>query len=75
MVFSEHGYAETSTDDLTVQAGLTRGALYHHFGDKKGLLATVIEQIDSEKDTRLPAVFNRTATPWDGFHNRCHAYL
>lgn len=34
-VFCEYGYAETSMDDLTAQAGLTRGALYHHFGDKK----------------------------------------
>lgn len=34
-VFSELGYAETSMDELTAQAGLTRGALYHHFGDKK----------------------------------------
>lgn len=34
-VFCEQGYAEASMDDLTAQAGLTRGALYHHFGDKK----------------------------------------
>lgn len=55
-VFSEHGYAATSMDDLTAQAGLTRGALYHHFGDKKGLLAAVVAQLDAETDVRLQAI-------------------
>ena len=35
--FATQGYANTSMDDFTARAGLTRGALYHHFGDKKGL--------------------------------------
>ena len=48
--FAETGYAEAAMDDLTAQAGLTRGALYHHFGDKKGLLAAVVAQIDGEMD-------------------------
>jgi AcrR family transcriptional regulator len=34
--FGSVGYAQTSMDELTASAGLTRGALYHHFGDKKG---------------------------------------
>lgn len=74
-VFSEKGYAETSMDDLTAQAGLTRGALYHHFGDKKGLLAAVVEQIDSEMDARLQAISDNAENAWDGFHGRCEAYL
>ncbi|MBC7211064.1 MAG: helix-turn-helix transcriptional regulator, partial [Pseudomonas sp.] len=41
-VLGEQGYAQTSMDDLTARAGLTRGALYHHFGDKQGLLAAVM---------------------------------
>ncbi|MFO6393111.1 TetR/AcrR family transcriptional regulator, partial [Pseudomonas aeruginosa] len=39
--FGTIGYADTSMDELTASVGLTRGALYHHFGDKKGLLAAV----------------------------------
>lgn len=31
--FGSVGYAETVMDELTAQAGMTRGALYHHFGD------------------------------------------
>lgn len=33
--FGSIGYAEASMDDFTAEAGLTRGALYHHFGDKR----------------------------------------
>jgi AcrR family transcriptional regulator len=74
-VFTEHGYADTSMDDLTAQAGLTRGALYHHFGDKKGLLAAVVEQIDAETDQRLQAISETAEDAWEGFRSRCRAYL
>jgi len=74
-VFSEHGYAATSMDDLTAQAGLTRGALYHHFGDKRGLLAAVVDQIDAETDARLQAISDQMDDPWEGFRQRCGAYL
>lgn len=75
MVFSEYGYAATSMDDLTAQAGLTRGALYHHFGDKKGLLTAVVEHIDAEMDVRLASISNAAKDPWEGFCSRCRAYL
>ena len=74
-VFSERGYADTSMDDLTAQAGLTRGALYHHFGDKKGLLLAVAEQIDAEMDERLQTISKRADDLWEGFRSRCRAYL
>ncbi|MBK4725269.1 TetR/AcrR family transcriptional regulator [Pantoea agglomerans] len=74
-VFCEYGYADASMDDLTAQAGLTRGALYHHFGDKKGLLVAVVEQIDDEMDQRLQAISTHAYDPWEGFCNRCRAYL
>ncbi|MGR6772516.1 TetR/AcrR family transcriptional regulator [Pectobacterium brasiliense] len=74
-VFSERSYADTSMDDLTAQASLTRGALYHHFGDKKGLLAAVVEQIDAEMDERLQVISDTAEDAWDGFRHRCRAYL
>ena len=74
-VFTEHGYADTSMDDLTAQANLTRGALYHHFGDKKGLLAAVVDQIDAETDRRLQAISDAAGDAWEGFRHRCRAYL
>jgi AcrR family transcriptional regulator len=65
--FGEQGYAEASMDDFTAEAGLTRGALYHHFGDKKGLFEAVVSQIDAEMAARLDAISAAAPTRWDGF--------
>ncbi|QDZ00488.1 TetR/AcrR family transcriptional regulator [Nitratireductor mangrovi] len=73
--FGTVGYAEASMDDFTAEAGLTRGALYHHFGGKQGLLEAVIAEIDAEMTVRLDAVSARSATPWQGFVDECVAYL
>lgn len=73
--FRETGYAATSMDDFTAAAGLTRGALYHHFGDKKGLLAAVVEQIDGEMDQRLAVIAARAPDAWAALRGRCRAYL
>ncbi|QHF44572.1 TetR family transcriptional regulator [Pseudomonas sp. S35] len=73
--FATHGYANTSMDDFTAHVGLTRGALYHHFGDKKGLLAAVVAQLDSEMDAQLQHISDQAPSPWAGFCERCRAYL
>ncbi len=73
--FATQGYATASMDELTSSAGLTRGALYHNFGDKKGLLWAVIKQIDSEMAERLRAVRERAPTPWQGLLDEGTAYI
>ena len=73
--FASQGYAASSMDVLTADAGLTRGALYHHFKDKKGLLQAVIEQIDAEMLARMRADRTPEQTPWEAFLNEGVAYI
>jgi len=47
-LFNERGYANAGTEEIVRQAGVTRGALYHHFADKKDLFRAVYEQIEEE---------------------------
>jgi AcrR family transcriptional regulator len=73
--FGTVGYAEASMDDFTAEAGLTRGALYHHFGDKKGLLQAVIAEIDGEMSARMSAVTRQAPSRWQGFVDECVTYI
>lgn len=73
--FALHGYAASSMDDLTAAVGLTRGALYHNFKDKKGLLQAVIDQIDAEMLARMRASRAPDQTPWEAFLNEGVAYI
>jgi AcrR family transcriptional regulator len=47
-LFGEYGYVETSIDDVAAKAGVTKGALYHHFNGKEGLFRAVFEQVHRE---------------------------
>lgn len=73
--FATKGYAASSMDELTAEAGLTRGALYHNFGDKKGLLQAVIDQIDAEMLARMRAKQRRAKSRWQGFLDESIAYI
>lgn len=73
--FAEKGYAAASMDDLTADAGLTRGALYHNFGDKKGLLAAVVDQIDSELAQKAQAAGSAAGGGWAGLMAEGRAYI
>ncbi|WP_198650823.1 MULTISPECIES: TetR/AcrR family transcriptional regulator [Devosia] len=73
--FGEIGYADASMDDFTGKVGLTRGALYHHFGDKRGLFEAVIAQIDAEMTVRLKARAAKMRTPWEGFIEEGIGYI
>lgn len=73
--FAERGYAAASMDELTAEVGLTRGALYHNFGDKRGLLAAVVDQIDAEMASRAQAVGAQAGDDWAGLLAEGTAYI
>jgi AcrR family transcriptional regulator len=47
-LFADRGYAGVGAEEIVRSAGVTRGALYHHFGGKPGLLEAVYRQIEEE---------------------------
>lgn len=69
--FSEQGYEKAPVGSICADAGVTVGALYHHYGDKKGLLAAVVEQVDAQLvQAALAArqgVIDRGGGAWDAF--------
>jgi AcrR family transcriptional regulator len=73
--FAEKGYSAASMDELTAEVGLTRGALYHNFGDKRGLLAAVVDQIDSEMASRAQEIGARADNDWQGLLAEGAAYI
>ncbi|SHL67438.1 TetR/AcrR family transcriptional regulator [Roseibium suaedae] len=73
--FAEKGYADASMDELTAAAGLTRGALYHNFGDKRGLLAAVVNQIDEEMAAKATAIASHIEGEWQALLVQGSAYI
>ncbi|EJC69931.1 transcriptional regulator [Rhizobium leguminosarum bv. viciae WSM1455] len=73
--FAEKGYSAASMDELTADVGLTRGALYHNFQDKRGLLAAVVDQIDTEMAVRAQEIGARAGNDWQGLLAEGAAYI
>jgi AcrR family transcriptional regulator len=55
-LFGERGFAGVGTEEIVRAAGVTRGALYHHFADKRDLLEAVYRQVEEELTQRVADV-------------------
>jgi AcrR family transcriptional regulator len=73
--FADKGFSAASMDDLTAAAGLTRGALYHNFGDKKGLLAAVVAQVDGEMAAKAQQAGAHADNAWAALMAQGVAYI
>jgi AcrR family transcriptional regulator len=54
-LFANPGFADVALETIVRDAGVTRGALYHHFADKTELFAAVFEQVEAEMAARMAA--------------------
>lgn len=52
-LFAANGFADVALETIVRAAGVTRGALYHHFADKTELFAAVFEQVEAEVAARM----------------------
>ena len=75
-LFAERGYAAVGTEEIVREAGVTRGALYHHFDGKLELFAAVYEQVEEALMARImEAVSSQASDPLDALRAGALAFL
>ena len=74
-LFAADGYNATALEDVVAAAGVTKGALYHHFSSKRDLFAGVFEREQAELAQACHDAYRAEADPWDGFQAGCRAFL
>ena len=72
-LFAARGYGGTSLDDVVAEAGVTKGALYHHFENKRELFAAVAERVEADLTAAIGRGLERD--PWAAFVEGANRYL
>jgi len=74
-LFAERGYAGVGTEEIVARAGVTRGALYHHFADKKDLFRAVHEELERELVAQVGRRIEGIDDPWELIVTGVRAFL
>ncbi|GAA4633502.1 TetR/AcrR family transcriptional regulator [Actinoallomurus vinaceus] len=76
-LFGELGYAEVSTVAITHAAGVSRGAMYHQFTDKRDLFEAVVEDVEHDLVGRISSAVSKSGftDPIDNLVVGCLAWL
>src|SRR5947199_9014858 len=75
-LFAEKGFAGVATEEIVRAAGVTRGALYHHFDGKRELFAAVYEDVERQLVEQIAASAVATATdPLQALNAGAQAFL
>lgn len=64
-LFAERGYTAVSAEEIVAAAGVTRGALHHHYGDKRGLFVAVLEQLETDNTAEVRDAIAALPDPTD----------
>jgi AcrR family transcriptional regulator len=75
VLFAARGYDATSIEEILKQTGLSKGAFYHHFADKRGLLDAVYEELELELTAMLAGVGRDLRDPLARIDHGCQAFL
>jgi AcrR family transcriptional regulator len=73
--FAEKGFTGTGREQVAAAAGVTRGALYHHFGTKEGLFRAVVEELEAGLAEQVATAAMAGADPVDELRRGCLAFL
>ncbi|MBW4527775.1 MAG: TetR/AcrR family transcriptional regulator [Phormidium tanganyikae FI6-MK23] len=74
-LFATKGYAATGTEEIISELGITRGALYHQFGDKLGVFKAVIAEAYNEMAKYINVKVQPIEDPWEQLVFGCQAFL
>ncbi|WDR04391.1 TetR family transcriptional regulator [Devosia algicola] len=74
-LFIKKGFADTATPDIVRAAGVTRGALYHHFEDKKALLTAIVEREAEAVAQQIADMSVRAKSPSEALLRGAAAYF
>ncbi|MDF2658730.1 MAG: transcriptional regulator, TetR family protein [Paenibacillus sp.] len=74
-VFTRKGYADAALEDIASEAQLTRGALYHHFGNKKGIFHAVLESVQKRIAERILTESAQSDDVWKQLLLGCRAFV
>ncbi|MEY4575747.1 MAG: hypothetical protein RL701_450, partial [Pseudomonadota bacterium] len=73
--FAKKGYGETSVEKIVSTARVTRGALYHHYEDKRAMFEAVFEELAAELATRIDTSASAAKNPYAALLAGCDAWL
>jgi AcrR family transcriptional regulator len=74
-LFAAHGYEATAIPAILQAAGVSRGALYHHFESKEALFEAVLESVEADVMARATRAAAAARDPLEGLRRGCAAYL
>ena len=74
-LFTERGYAAVGTEEIVARAKVTRGALYHHFEDKRDLFRAVFQRVEGGLMERIGARMKAASDPWELMLNGMRSFL
>ncbi|HEV3352264.1 MAG TPA: TetR/AcrR family transcriptional regulator [Acidimicrobiales bacterium] len=74
-LFAERGFADTPTEAVVKAAGVTRGALYHHFTDKADLFRAVYESLEQHMIAQVEEAVAGLTDPLEVLHRGTEAFL
>src|SRR5690606_31104110 len=73
--FADKGFSSVTLEEVVLEAELTRGAVYHHFRNKKGLFEAVFEQVQQDIAGQIESEAMKSEELWNQLLNGCRAFV